>query len=265
MREQEQVKGSEVANLLRLAAARDAQAVMTHLSRGKWHMTKVAFLHTTDASLQLDIFQKETHHPINIQIDQPVGISFKHDYCKYIFESAVIGFEPSVNAKSGGIIVVAMPDHIDRIQRRNYYRVAVPQDINVRVLFWHRGYNDDVKALPLDDYWQGNLIDISAGGLQVCVDLSQKPNFREGQLVGLHFTPMPYNRPIQIEAQVRHIASTADGTQLCLGLQVIGLEATYEGREMLHRLCDVVKIYFDMNHKSGVAQPQEALVSLEEV
>lgn len=262
MKEQEQLKNSEVVDLLRTAAEGETQAVMTHLSRGKWHMTKVTLLNANELNVQADIAQKEKHHPININIDQPVGISFKHDYCKYIFESVVVGFEPSVNAKSGGIIVVGMPDRIDRIQRRNYYRVAVPQELSVRVLFWHRGYNDDAKAVPLDDYWQGSLIDVSAGGLQVCVDLEQKPNFREGQLVGLQFTPMPYQQPVQIEAQVRHIAPTADGQQLCLGLQVIGLEATVEGREMLHRLCEVVKTYFNMNQQAGVAQPEDALANV---
>ena len=112
-------------------------------------MTKVTLLGTTETSIQLDITQKEKHHPININIDQPVGISFKHDYCKYIFESTVIGFEPSVNSKSGGIIVISMPDRIDRIQRRNYYRVDVPAGSQCRVLFWHRGYNDDAaKPCP---------------------------------------------------------------------------------------------------------------------
>jgi c-di-GMP-binding flagellar brake protein YcgR len=263
MREKEQLKGSEVADLLRMVAAKGTQAIMTHLSRGKWHMTKVDILGTTGVSIQVDITQKEKHHPINIKIDQPVGISFKHDYCKYIFESDVVGFEPSVNSKSGGIIVVAMPERIDRIQRRNYYRVSVPSELNVRALFWHRGYNDDAKAMPLEDYWQGQLLDVSAGGLQICVNLDQKPNFRDGQLVGIQFTPMPYEQPVQIEAQVRHIAPTADGTALCLGLQVIGLEATYEGREMLHRLCDVVKKYFDMNQQAGIVQPEDALANIE--
>jgi c-di-GMP-binding flagellar brake protein YcgR len=265
MTEQEQLKGSKIAGLLRMAAMNQTQAVMTHLSRGKWHMTKVTLLSTTDMSIRVNITEKEKHHPINIKIDQPVGISFKHDHCKYIFDSAVSGFEQSVNAKSGGgIIVVAMPDRIDCIQRRNYYRVAVPQNINVRVLFWHRGYSDDAKAVPLDDYWQGNLIDISAGGLLIGVDLEQKPNFREGQLVGVQFTAMPYEQPIQLEAQVRHIALTADGTKLCLGLQVIGLEATLEGREMLQRLCEVVNTYFDMNHRAGVLEPDDALVNSEQ-
>jgi c-di-GMP-binding flagellar brake protein YcgR len=263
MREQEQLKASEVVELLKLAAAQETQAVMTHLSRGKWHMTKVALLHITAVNIQVDITQKEKHHPININIDQPVGISFKHDYCKYLFESTVTGFEPSVNAKSGGIIVVSMPDRIDRIQRRNYYRVAVPENLNVRVLFWHRGYSDEAKAVPLDDYWQGNLVDISAGGLQICVGLDQRPNFREGQLVGVQFTPMPYEQPIQLEAQVRHMAPTADNAALCLGLQVIGLEATAEGREMLQRVCEVVKTYFNMNQRAGAFQPANALANIE--
>ncbi|MDO8301840.1 MAG: PilZ domain-containing protein [Sedimentisphaerales bacterium] len=263
MREQEQLKDNEVTTLLKLAAAHGTQAIMSHLSRGKWHLTKITLVRTTGTNVQIDITQKEKHHPININIDQPVGISFKHDYCKYIFKSSVVGFEPSVNTSSGGIIVIALPDRIDRIQRRNYYRVTIPRHLNIRVLFWHRGYSDETKAIPLENYWQGQLLDISAGGLQICVDLSQRPNFRAGQLVGIQFTPMPHEKPIQIEAQLRQIAPTADNTKLCLGLQVIGLEATIEGREMLHRLCDVVKAYLDMNHRAGIVQPEDAMANIE--
>jgi c-di-GMP-binding flagellar brake protein YcgR len=259
MREQDILRSEAVCDLLNALAQKRVGAVMTHVSRGKWHMTKVEITDATPTTIQLEIPHREKHHPVNIQVDQPVGLSFKHNYCKYIFESTVIGFEASVNNASGGVIVIQLPDKIERLQRRNFYRVMVPQDLNVRAIFWHRAYNDDNRQAPMENYWQAKLIDVSAGGLQLAMDASQKSNFRPGQLVGLQFTPLPYEKPILLECQLRHIAPTADGSSICLGLQIIGLEATYEGRETLHKLCDVVKTYFNMNNKSNAAQPSNVL------
>jgi c-di-GMP-binding flagellar brake protein YcgR len=239
-------------DLLVMAAGDQTSAVMTHISRGKWHMTKVLITGTEGQFVHLEIPQKEKHHPINIRIDQPVGISFKHDFSKYIFQSVVTGFEQSFNLDSGGIVVISAPDYIERIQRRHFYRVAVPERLTVDALFWHRGYNDDSRRVPDENYWRGRLVDVSAGGLLVRLDITARPAFRQGQLVGLQFTPMPYERPILLECQVRHIAPTPDGKHLCLGMQIVGLEATPDGHEVLHRLCEVVKTYFNMNQKANL-------------
>lgn len=139
MREEDLLRGSGAHNLLVTAAARRLSAVMTHTSRSKWHLSKVEIVAATAEHVHLDISHREKYHPINIQIDQPVGLSFKHDFSKYIFESAVTGFEASINAASGGIIVIMAPNRIERVQRRNYYRVSVPQGLAVQALFWHRG------------------------------------------------------------------------------------------------------------------------------
>ena len=71
--------------------------------------------------------------------------------------------------------------------------------------------------------------------------------FKTGQFIGLQFTPMPYEKPLLIEVEIRHIAPTADEKNLCLGLQMIGLEASVEGREKLSHLCSIVERYHQMN------------------
>jgi len=243
MDEPEVLQSEQVRNILELAVERKLLGVMTHLSKSKWHMTKVLFSRINGHTVQIEIAAKEKPHPINIQIDQPVGISFKHDFSKYLMESVVVGFEPSINQACGGKIVLEMPDRIDRMQRRAYFRVSVPKELNVKAIFWHRGYNDDRAEVPVENYWQGRLVDLSAGGVQIAVELEQGPNFRTGQLVGLQFTPMPYEKPILVEGQVRHIAEAEDGRKLYIGIQFIGVEATGEGREKLRRISETVNKY----------------------
>jgi c-di-GMP-binding flagellar brake protein YcgR len=247
MKEPEVIKENEILSLLKSVIEMRESAVMSHLSKSKWHMTKITFVDLCGDALHIEVAPKENPHPVNIQIDQPVGISFKHAYSKLVFESVVLGFEPSVNGSCGGRILLSLPDHIERLQRRNYFRVNVPENMAVKVLFWHRGYNTETNEAPRENYWQGKLIDLSAGGLQVGIDTAQGPNFKTGQLVGLQFTPLPYDKPLLLEAQVRHIAKTADGGSVCLGLQLLGLEASIEGREKLRQICKIVQQYHQMS------------------
>jgi hypothetical protein len=65
--------------------------------------------------------------------------------------------------------------------------------------------------------------------------------------VGVRFTPMPYETPLMFTAQVRNVLPTAGRDGLCLGLQIVGLEASEEGREVLARLAAVVDRYYQMN------------------
>jgi hypothetical protein len=130
-------------------------------------------------------------------------------------------------------------------------------------------------------YYQGRLMDISAGGAQIvipiavrhpvadCTGLGQSIarreaspsgvrhpladpdeadfDFRKGQFIGLRFTPLPYETPLMFNAQIRNILPTADHTALCLGLQIVGLEASAEGRQTLARIAAVVDTYHRIN------------------
>ena len=106
----------------------------------------------------------------------------------------------------------------------------------------------------------GRLIDISAGGAQVVVpheSLTTGANFKKGQFIGMRFTPIPYETPMVLCAQIRNIlptadgkdSSTADGKDSSLGLQIVGLEASCEGREVLNRLIGIVDQYYQMNQE----------------
>ena len=48
-------------------------------------------------------------------------------------------------------------------------------------------------------------------------------------------------------AQIRNILPTVNEENLCLGLQIVGLEASTEGHQILQRLCDVVERYYQIN------------------
>jgi hypothetical protein len=206
--------------------------------------------------------QKKVLRPINIQINQPVGLSFKYEYGKFVFDTTVEDLKPSqeqeADQERGGTIVLAVPDKIEVIQRRSYFRVNVPESLKVKVLLWHRnGKYKEIQQTqdtsdPMRQCSQGRLMDISAGGAQVVVpheSLSTGVTFKKGQFIGMRFTPLPYETPMVLCAQIRNILPTADGKDTSLGLQIVGLEASCEGREVLNRLTSIVEQYYQMNQK----------------
>lgn len=247
---------SKTEETLQTAIDHKVTAIMSYLSKGKWHVAKVLLtaLDETTLSVQTTHSYKK-QHPINININQPVGISFKYEYGKFVFDTSVTGLEPATDADTGGTIVLAMPEQIDCFQRRSYFRVEVPDSLKVNVTLWHRKSRQEESQLPSETagegscYSSGRLVDISAGGAQIVLDddSASQQQFRKGQFIGMRFTPLPYETPLLLNAQIRNALPRADGNSIYLGLQIVGLEASPQGRQVLMRLVRIVERYFKMN------------------
>jgi len=280
------LRGVEPREILQTALDKKVPAIMTYLSRGKWHVAKVLLTDLGADRFNIESARSgEKPHPINIQVSQPVGMSFKYGYGKFVFDTTVVDLEPSSDVATGGAIVLAVPDRVEVVQRRSYFRVTVPESLTVNVVLWHRSQKHQVKTPGNDGpdatdqassvsaqsnahhYYQGRLVDISAGGAQVVIEggpapvssaqeptsvrqdvfAGVEPDFKKGQFVGLRFTPMPYELPLIFNAHIRNILPTADHKSIYLGLQIVGLESSREGRQVLSRLVGVVERYYRMN------------------
>lgn len=245
--------GGEPRKILETIIEKKIPAIMTYLSRGKWHAEHIVVTELGASKFDIEISARSRQRPINIRIDQSVGISIKYKYGKFILDTTVVDLQPSQDS-SGGKIVLAMPDRIELVHRRNYFRVDVPEALKVNVTLWHRCHSaDENQSVPPGRYWQGKLVDLSAAGAQIALDVADKPDFKKGQFTVLRFTPLPYEEPLTFNAQVRTILPTADEKRVCLGLQIVGLEVSSDGRSVLKRLCNVVEQYYQMN-RSGVKQ-----------
>jgi len=258
--------GVDPEKILQIAIDMKVPAIMSYLSRDKWHVAKVLLTKLEGDRLKVESTISSRQRPINIRVDQPVGISFKHGYGKFVFDTTVKALEPSTDPQTsrqcGGTIVLAFPDKIEVIQRRSYFRVNVPESMKVKVLLWHRSGKHGAAerkhntAGENQNCCQGRLMDISAGGAQVIVpnrNDAGKANFKKGQFISMRFTPLPYETPLVLSAQIRNVLPTADEKSASLGLQIVGLEASSEGREVLSRLIGIVERYYQIN-QSGVKQ-----------
>jgi hypothetical protein len=265
------LQGLESQTVLQAVVQSQSAAIMSYLSKDKWHVAKVVMKQLAAdptrggaGKLYVEGYHAAGKpHPINIRIGQPVGMNFKHAYGKFVFDTVVVDLEPSSDPDSGGTIVLNVPERVGVVQRRSYFRVNVPPVLKVNVVLWHRT-GKRVAAEKTHTYFEGRLMDISAGGAQVIVPLKRSPDaqagaagetdFHKGQFMGVRFTPMPYETPLMFNAQIRNVLPTADRTGLCIGLQIVGLEASEEGREVLGRLAKVVEHYHKVNQLNGTTQ-----------
>jgi hypothetical protein len=258
------LQGEESRTVLAAVVEQQSPAIMSYLSKDKWHVAKVTLKSMADDKLYIEgCHAMGKPHPINIQINQPVGLNFKHAYGKFVFDTTVVGLEPSADPDAGGTIVLTVPERIGVIQRRSYFRVNVPESLKVNIVIWHRSGSRQVKE-PMHNYCEGRLMDISAGGAQIVVPVKNGKvestlgnnvfDFHKGQFIGVRFTPLPFETPLVFNAQIRNILPTADHTALCLGLQIVGLEASEEGRQILARIATVVERYYDINQANGKQQ-----------
>lgn len=247
----ESLEGSGLINLLSLAAFHQKTGVMTFLTSGRWQTVRANLLKCSEHTLVVEVFSSPESLSQNIRINQPVGFSFRMDQSKYVFESTVSGIDSAVMEGKGGKVLLERPHRVEKIPRRAYQRQPVPKELNVKVLFWHRGFLENVSSLPVDCYWQGQLVDLSAGGLRIIVGLEKKDCFTVGQLFGIQFTPLFCQRPILAEGQLRHIREDRERHMLCLGVEFLGLEISVEGRACLQRLLETVEEYQRLNEQEN--------------
>lgn len=265
MKEVVLLRGSEPHKVLQRVIEEKKPALMCYLSRGKWHKAQVLLVNLDSEKLDVRVVPTDYEpvvlaqyyglhgkpHPVNVRLGQSVGLSIKCEGGKFIFDAEVMDFGMS-SPTGGGIITLEVPDQMEMISRRSFFRVRVPEEISIDVQLWHRRCRRS-KA-EQEHRWQGRLVDISAGGLQVAVDASKRPDFRQGQFVKVRFCPLRSSPAIEFSAQIRNILPTADGESLCFGLQVVGLEASKEGRAILARLAAVTELYYELNRGRDVSQ-----------
>lgn len=234
----ETLKPEEIKDFLLAAIQEHGDIVLSFTRQGKWRLlnTKIAGFNDESITLEGDPKAEE------LVADQPVGICVRLGHLKYLFETRILSVE-------SGQAVLDFPDSVEQMQRRVFERQPVPANLKVKCLFWHRGYLDETQIEPAEQYWEGRLVNLSSGGAQIAVNLDLKGHFRQGQLVGVQFTPMSYQRPLLLEAHVKYLIDQSADGQFLVGVEFLGLEAGPEGHEVLHRLLGIVQEYDKMNEQ----------------
>lgn len=228
--------------------------IISYVSGDRWRLARALLTDITDKTFSIKFSPQKRTEPVHVKKGASVGITFKCGYSdgndRFIFDTKVIDIEQPADSSCIGTITLLMPEQIEVVQRRSFERVRVPESMSVDVNIWRRDKvvsSNGMGSASVSQAWQGKLVDISAAGLQVAVDFSQGPDLQVGQFVGLRFAPLPDETRLGFNAYVRSLTPTASGESLCVGLEMVGLEASPEGRLVLQRLCNVVEQYSRIN------------------
>ena len=260
------LRQTEPQRLLQAVCDENIPIFVSYLSARKWQIARAKITDVAQRCFKVKITPQRVTMPVMLQPEQTVGISFKYGFesavsgARFVFgaEVAAVGStgSPQVEPAAGmGSVSLSMPEEVDVIQRRNFERIMTPEKMDVAVSVWSRNFLEGGRGTPaaeVSQSWTGRLVDISAGGLAVAISLSQGPVLETGQFVNLKFVPLPNETPLAFNAYIKSVSQTAAGDSVCVGLEMVGLEASAEGRLVLQRLCNVVEQYSKMNSEAAV-------------
>lgn len=164
-----------------------------------------------------------------------------------------IVLSPLVEQAGSGTLEICSLNDPEPLERREYFRLKIPWWLQMDVLIWHGGRDDNYhKKLP-GHFWHGRIVDVSEGGIQVAIEATEQEIMPdEGPLMGMEFRPNPDEPMLTFDARIKEIQPTADGKHICLGLQFTGLQANPEGLEALQKLYKPGLTYYEAKKNTTI-------------
>ncbi len=222
--------------LLREAAARRTTAQLSCNLPGGWEIFKTRFLGIDHEHFRifLEYPGNPGQPPPELQPEQNVGISFRHGSHKCVFATSVVDRLQLAgrHGKHRPALCVRWPDVMQELQRRLYYRTAVPRQVMIPVDLWNL---EDRAGTGAPGPVRGRIVDVSAGGLSVTLAPQAGDLFGRNTSLQCRFTTGGIEPPLELQARLRHRDTDAGGT-VRLGLQFVGLDSTPEGQEVIRRI-----------------------------
>jgi c-di-GMP-binding flagellar brake protein YcgR len=165
---------------------------------------------------------------------QLLPCSFRKGQRKYLFVSAIIDCTKVViDGSEVETYVLAWPEGLQQVQRRLYFRAAVPPDMKLSVNIWHS--SPAVAGIPSTPPIEtGRLIDISAGGTQIEISSASTLEMDKSYLLEIEL-PKP-ELAILAQAQARRVQAIPTNGTYSFGLQFLSLDHSPRGQETLLRL-----------------------------
>lgn len=253
--------GEKPKELLEYVLERGIVLNLCYTEQGCWRTTTAAIIKFYPESFVVQITGRNRAHPVVLAADQLVGVSFQYTPAggqdRFIFGTNVLSVKFGGDSVSGREITLALPEEIEIVRKKNYLRTSVPELMEVDVQLWHRSIpapETGPTAAQVCHGYTARLVNLAADGLAVLVSTGQGPDFANGQYVGLRFTPLANETPLSFNACVSHVLPTWDGRDAAVELEMVGLEASPEGRMVLRRLCNVVGLYRTMLQTEPASQ-----------
>lgn len=246
----QQLTNEQIDEAIQNAAARQAPLVVTVREDRGWVNLYSRFVAAEDQYFLIEPARSDEQ---GVRVFKPadrISLSFKLGHHKHIFSAIVAGqMTRSVDGQEQTVLRLVSPTRMQRMQRRNYQRVAVPSNRLVRASLWLGGRDNepvgsDASRLVLT----GSVDDLSAGGFRlICKDCGGM-RLQPGDAVGVHLSFDLGREGCYANAQLRHL--TEEEGAVLLGLQFIALPQSQEGRLALRLISDKVAEFQRAHHSS---------------
>lgn len=238
-----------------VVAAVDKQVPVTvNVRRDKvWHHLHSRLLGLRDSHMFLAIPQAyEGGEDLEFSPAEKLGLSFKLKHHKHVFSAITVGKETLEISGQGSVDVlsVCIPSKMQRLQRRAYQRVSVPEGKVVRVSFWVGTAGEEPSGgNPSRPVWSGRVTDLSAGGFQLIVEDDEVWDLEVGESVGLRVAFGVGGQTVYADAQFRH--RTEQDGKAVMGFQFLGLAHDRKSREVLQVLSAKVAEFQRIEQMAG--------------
>lgn len=252
--------GRKTRELLEYVLEQGIMLKLSYMEQGRWYVAVAKIVTLYPESFVAQIKRINKAHPLTLSDQQLVGVSFQYGrvsgHDKFIFGTSVVSSTADYDKGLSQSITLTLPEEIEVVRKKNYLRVNVPDSINLEAQLWHRDTAAEDNGRAVAQVCQGfaaRLVTLAADRLEVAVSTDQGPDFSKGQYVALKFTPLDNETPMSLNAYVRHVLPTCQAKELVIELEMVGLEASPEGRMVLCRLCNVVSRYRAMLYSAPVS------------
>lgn len=224
-------------SVLEAAVARNSGIVLSLPSAGMLRHLKSRFLGDAPEGIWLESAPAEAALVDSlIENARPVGISFKNGDNKAVFSSLPLRRDTAyrINADTTvEAVLIRNPEDVKVVQRRNTYRVRVPEEYDLSARIWRIGKEVDLRDRPLAaTEVQTQLIDISIGGMGVTLrgNDGQPPVISTEDRLRIELTVQ--GEPIVIEGRLRYHSKPLKGDTCRAGVQFQALQDDIEGRRI---------------------------------
>ena len=239
------VMADDAQQQLQDAIARNTAAVLSLHSAGMLRHQKSRFLAVADGGFWMEC---EPHQAALIdelnRAGKPVGVSYKSGQLKTVFTAAVLDrdAEYRLNANTTCFAVkLRLPSEIKQMQRRQSYRVRVPEDFELRLEVWRIAPRWVLRDKPSSTQRiEAQLVDLSTGGLGVIFigENGAKPLVCAEDRLRILITTN--ETEVLVEGAMRFPLPGKDPSRVRCGIQFKGLDADMEGRQNLATLQKIV-------------------------
>jgi c-di-GMP-binding flagellar brake protein YcgR len=237
--------GGEHSEILADAVARNSAAVLSLPSAGMLRHHKSRFLAQTSEGIWIESAAGDVLLIEELLSRQtPVGISFKSPPNKASFLVPILRRDPAYRLNADALVealLVQSPAKIKPVQRRNNYRVRVPEGSPFNVRVWKIADHAILRDRPLASQLVNvKARDLSVGGLGVTIesDPNEPRSLSSNQRLRVE---LKYDEiELILEGVLRLANGDASGGGVRAGIQFKKLENDLAGRQAMAALTRIV-------------------------